>query len=504
MLVLGGATSFIHAKNQSPVEMCALSVLSAAALLCQGLFDVGWRAGKRSPTSLFIVVEAETGERKSANDDEAYLHIREFDAEQDVLEKESLAAYEMDHALWKLKVKESRKLIAKLGARGQNTCEEEEILDDLISEEPQKQKFARMLVVDATQPALAHHLGNTYPYAGLNTDEGSSILKSGVLRDLGMHNTLWQAGNWSSNRIGRGRMDLRNCRFSSYWQIQPGIMDGYIDKGDNHYHATGYSSRAFHVCAKSTQGTRNKKFVEVREEDIGAYHARVKEFLNQYRGPAIPIPELLTLSPATSELLGWFDEVKEKELLEGGRFFHMRGAASKIVENAARLAAILHAMEKIDGPIPVHVMRNAIKLAAWLLNQYRLRFCPKSQLELDMISLEEFITDRIAPRFAKEKSVPGPYLCRFAPRQLRQVDRLWEALKGLESRDKVKVWGDKGRSWNVQLVDWFPQPLVATQLVNDPLQIRSSRWDKPSYPPDSPKPEVPNNGYELWPGVYLR
>ncbi len=504
MNVLGGAARFIRDKNETPPEMCAASVLSAAALVCQGLFDVGWREGKRSPLSLNINVEAESGERKSANDDIAYPHIRDFDFQQDLLEKRSNAAYTADHALWKLKVKEIRKLIAKLSARDECTDHEESRLKDMLSEEPQQRKFARMLIMDATQPALADHLANVYPYGGLNTDEGSGLFKSGVFRDYSLLNKLWEAGNFSSNRIVRGRTDLRNCRFSSYMQIQPDIMDGLVAEGGNHYHATGYSSRALHICAKSTQGERGKQFIEVRDEDIEPFHARVRELLQEYAGPTIPTPALVTLSSAASELLVSFARLREKELREGGRFFHMRGFASKIVENTARIAAILHSMEKMKGPITVEVMRNAIKLAAWFLNQHRMRFCPLSQLELDMITLEEFITDKIAPRFAKERSVPGPYLCRYAPRHLRQIDRLWEVLKEMEKKGKVKVWGNKGHAWHVHLADWFPPPPIPTFPTDERTAAAASRWETTRYHPAAPTPpDVTNTGYELWPGVYL-
>lgn len=504
MGVIGGAASFIHSKNQSPVEMCACSVLSASALLCQGLVDVSWRDGKKSPTSLFISAEAESGERKSENDNDAYCDIRGFDEQQDALEKESNAVHAADHDLWKLKVKESRKLIAKLCARGECTDEEEDELTDLILEEPVRRKFARMFLMDTSQPAMAEHLGSRYPYVGLNTDEGSSLFKSGVFRDFGMLNKLWEAGNWSSSRITRGRSDLRHCRFSIYMQIQPDIMDVLIERADNLYHATGFSSRALHVRAKSTQGTRNKKFVELRKEDIQPYNSRVKELLGAYAGPVIPLPKAVSLTKAASELLVWFDGEKEKELGEGGRFFYMRGAASKITENCARIAAILHTMEKMDGPITVEVLTNAIKLSAWFLNQYRLRFCPRSQLEMDTDDLDDFLTEKVAPRFAKQMSVPGPYLCRHAPRHLRQVDRLWEAVSTLEKKGKVKIYGAKGKSWHVHLTDWFPPaPSISSEMSASSNAI-ASRWENRVHRFIPPEPEVQDRGYELWPDAYLK
>ena len=123
-----------------------------------------------------------------------------------------------------------------------------------------------------------------------------------------------------------------------------------------------------------------------------------------------------------------------------------------------------------------------------------------------MIELEENITEKIAPRFAKQTSVPGTYLCRYGPRRLRQVDRLWEVLKALESRGKVKVWGDRGTPWCVHLIDWIPRAPVDTSKRNESMTSAfglSPRWAK--VPDQRPlNPEVKADGYELWPGVFLK
>ncbi len=504
MEVMGGAAHFIQRKIQTPVEMGACSVLAACALVCQGLFDVQWRENKTSPSTLFILVDAKSGERKSAVDDIAFLRIRIFNDEQVALAEEYEKEYQASLALWKQKVKEIRKLISKLSARDEDTDDEEERLEELIADEPEKRKFAQILVVESTGPALAQHLDSFYPYAGLITDEGITIFKSGVLRDLGMHNKLWEAGVWSSDRITRKRIVLSHCRMSMYIQSQPGVTDDFLERQGEAFHASGFSSRILYARPKSTQGERLEEFIDIRMEVIEPYHARLLELFSLYEGSTVPTQEELTLSKPASELLACYSREVEKELGKGGRFFHMQGAASKSAENVARIAANLHVMEKKQGPISVEVMRNAIKLGAWFLNQFRMRFCPRSQLELDMITLDEFITDKIAPRFAKQRSVPGPYLCRYAPRHLRQIDRLWEALKGLEQRDQLKVWGDKGRSWHVHLADWFPPPPVANPPPNYQPAPESSRWARPKRVPDLPKPDVAADGYELWPGVYLK
>lgn len=94
MEVMGGAAHFIQRKNQTPVEMGACSVLAACALVCQGLFNVRWRENKTSPSTLFILVDARTGERKSAVDDIAFLRIRVFNDEQVALAQEYEKEYQ--------------------------------------------------------------------------------------------------------------------------------------------------------------------------------------------------------------------------------------------------------------------------------------------------------------------------------------------------------------------------------------------------------------------------
>ena len=507
MPVMASATHFIQRTNQTPTEMGACSVLAACALVCQGLFDVRWRENKKSPLSLFIIVDAPTGERKSAVDDISFLQILIFNTEQMSLAIEFEKKYQADIALWKQKVKEIRKLISKLSARNQCTDDDERRLEQLISNEPKNRKFARILVVESTGPGLAQHLDSVYPYAGLVTDEGTTIFSSGVLRDFGMHNKLWEAGVWTSDRVTRKRIVLNDCRLGMYIQSQPDVTDDYLDNRGKLFHATGFSSRILYTKPKSTQGKRLEEFIDVRKEIIDPYNARLKELLNQYIGPTIPKQKELTLSHPASELLLWYSREVEKELREDGRFFNMRGAASKSTENTARIAAIIHTMENNHGPISVDVIRNAIKIAAWFLNQFRLRFCPRSQLELDMIVLEDFITDKIAPRFHKDRLVPGPYLCRYAPRHLRPVDRLWQVLKALELRNKVKVMGSKGYGgWHVHLTSWLPPLPVATQSRSD-YQANSAQtayWSDKIYLPVESKPEVPNNDYTLWPGVFLK
>src|SRR4051794_11529320 len=62
---LRGAAEAIQAITQAPIGLCAQSVLAAATVIAQGIWDVNLpRVGQR-PISCFFLSKAVSGERKS-------------------------------------------------------------------------------------------------------------------------------------------------------------------------------------------------------------------------------------------------------------------------------------------------------------------------------------------------------------------------------------------------------------------------------------------------------
>ncbi|MDI1240029.1 MAG: YfjI family protein [Polaromonas sp.] len=504
MDVVGGAAHFINLTTQAPFALSACSVLAGCSVACQTFTNVRWKV-RISPTSLYIISEGVTGERKSANDTLANVPHRKFEAEQKLLSAAAASTYSTDIEIWEQKVKQLKHMIAKNFVKERCTADDEARMASLVAEKPQKGKFPDFYLENVTPQALAHHLGCVYPYAAVMSDEGATVFAGGAMRDVGLLNKLWELGVWRSHRITRDPIELHRAHLTLYFQVQPDILNEALKSHGTRFHSSGLSSRCLFVSPASEQGNRFPTFEEVDPGDIEPYYKRIHELLDRCAGPIPPEPGEVGLSKAAADLLTWFQYEIEKELGEGKRFFAMRGPASKITENCVRLAAILHTMEKRDGLIGVDVLRNAIKLAAWFLNQYRMRFCPLSQLELDMIALDDFITDKVAPRFSKDKTVPGPYLCRHGPHRLRPVERMWGVVKALEARGKVRVWGQKGGAWHVDLVDWFPLGPNATANIGDASRTIVDNWERrlvrQPTPPSSP---IPSEGYELWPGLFLQ
>src|SRR6188768_640711 len=76
---LAPAANAIHQVIQAPLSICAQAVLSAATLAVQPHIDVVMPYGQRRPVSEYFISIADSGERKTAADDEALWPVRRFE-----------------------------------------------------------------------------------------------------------------------------------------------------------------------------------------------------------------------------------------------------------------------------------------------------------------------------------------------------------------------------------------------------------------------------------------
>lgn len=495
-------TILMHKTNQSPLPMCAMSALAACTLTVQGLIKVKWRNAPPSPVGQIFVLEAVSGERKTANDQMALEEHRRFDKEQADLEYGDEEAHRVDLSVWSAKRKQLNRALRRATERGGSTETEEAAVKMHEQAKPQLMKRPRMLISNITAPAIPRHLGEKYPFAGLFADEGGVALSSGALSDPAMINTIWDSGAFLADRIVRGRLEVHGASLTVFLQVQPGVLTHFLSHQGKLTHESGNSSRWLYANPASTQGQRTLRFIDLPSEAGVIYSARVRELLALYKGSKLPRVKVKHFTDAALELLAWFADAIERELAGDGHFALMRGAAGKAVEICARLAAVMHEFEGLGGDIGVDIVRGAIMIVAWHLNEYRMRFAARTQDEIDALDLEDCIT-RNVHRW-KNAYVSGPVLCRWAPRRMRQRDKLRKVLATLEAEGKLKVWEGPGPQWNVALTYWAPVTPASPPSQNSATAFGAARyWNQGSPAAQASPPAPPPDTYELWPDVFL-
>ena len=98
--LLGSAARAIHERVQCPVAICGQAVISAATLSAQAHADVQLPTGQVRPISNFFITIAETGERKTAADNEALWPVRKREKALREAYDATLPSYENQKIAW--------------------------------------------------------------------------------------------------------------------------------------------------------------------------------------------------------------------------------------------------------------------------------------------------------------------------------------------------------------------------------------------------------------------
>jgi hypothetical protein len=501
---LRGAAEYIQRTNQSPVEMCAASVLAGGAICAQGLINIKWKEhGSTAPTSNILVC-AESGERKSENDLIALAEIRKFCKDEVTAYANAKREHAKDVQIWEIKKKTLEKNFSKLLA-SESVSEAkhaENNLSNHLLTYPAEPPCAEILLSDVTPAALVTHLASICPCIGLVSDEGFPRY---LLAEPETLNSLWQNVSRPAKRVSRDPTNTDDTRVSIYIQIQPKVFSRLLKRKSTLYDS-GFFNRFMLVNAKSSQGTRIKVIDDNPKHEINKYYAAQRDALARYRGATLPTAQSISLTPnALSELTLFIHKI-ESELTPGRHFSNMRGAASKAGEMCVKLCGIMYIMEKMEGDVPIELVRKAIRITAWFLNQHRLYFHPLTPLEQDIVKLEKFFSLQASKG---TYALDGPQLSRYAPGDdLRgSVDRLKTVLRAMESKGMVKLWEGPGKSWRVALDSWNPTILQDTKTPREsskdqPDAWRFERFSRPVHKPSPPPPPaLMTNHYELWPGA---
>ncbi|WP_116995088.1 DUF3987 domain-containing protein, partial [Klebsiella pneumoniae] len=170
--------------THAPLPMVAAEMLGVISLACQNRIDVCRLNNLRSPTSLFIVTIAESGERKSTVTKLLMKPIYQ-------LEERLFDLYKQEIIKWRYNVKifkaEEKALMSKLKSeiRGGKdptiTRESLSMLQDSYPVEPVRYKLT---FNDTTPAAIKEYLCGDWRSVGILSDEAGTIFNGYALNEL--------------------------------------------------------------------------------------------------------------------------------------------------------------------------------------------------------------------------------------------------------------------------------------------------------------------------------
>lgn len=278
-------------------------------------------------------------------------------------------------------------------------------LAQIEGEKPRDPRIPRLIFEDVTSEKLGKTLALEWPSGGIFSSEGGAVLgghsmsKDSIGRTLGLLNKMWDGGSHTVDRATAPSFTVRGARLTINLQVQPHVLADFLDRDRGMSRGSGFLARFLISQPASLQGTRDYKEPGDMPA-LGSFSARITELLNDIpqidpdRGLVLP---MLEFSPeAKAHWIKNYNAI-EGELKSAGDFAAIKDTASKIADNIARIAAVLHVFEYgARGQISFQSVDSACSIAIWHAYNARALLAPftMSKETANAATLDRWLIDR--------------------------------------------------------------------------------------------------------------
>lgn len=451
------------ANTQAPYPLIGGSLLAVMAYACQRRVRVRRRPGLESSVTLYLLTIAESGERKSAIDALTGRSIRDLETRALERFKKGSVARAVEKQVYQIR---HATLLAELRERlrsEEDTQDIEDELGDIEAERPRTEQPPRLIYGDATSEALLQGLHDGWNSAIVLAAEGGLFLEGHFMRRISIFNMLATGEAVAVDRKTGPSFVLRDAKLTVSVMVQPKVFDQTSRRREDSTRGSGTWTRFLFARPDSTQGSRFLIAPSVHWEHVDAFNERVRILLEDPVCPGSLLDsEIRTLDLDSDAQRAWNDffNAVETELAPWGFLADVRDYGSRIAEQVARIAAIFHEFEGLEGDIAEETMQRAINLGKWYLQEFVSIFGAGGMRDAvvdDSLELHRYLNLMVmrTGRWALSKSS----LRQRGP--LRDKARLQEALDMMVARGLVR-FQMMGRTVFIELNNvYFGQPIQA-------------------------------------------
>lgn len=438
------ATALELQKNCGvPIEFAGPLVLGLAALICQGMVDVARPNCKPSPTSLYMAFFAKSGFRKSSLFDYLFEPILAFEAELAKRAAKGHYAYEARMLSWDVKQKT---LLHEIKQRSKKDEPLEDLQDRLmhhLAARPCKSQVPKFIYEDPTPEALVDGICSTWHSVGIISSEAGGIFNGRAVSNLPMLNKLWDGASISVERVGRGVVSHAAPRSSLILAVQGGQFQTFLDSHGAQAMDIGFLPRFLVAQPPNIIGSRllDPHAPPSTWFALEKFHSRIRTLLEfQFDKKLAGSTNNTVLKFSHAGEHRWIDAYNHIEEMQspGQCFDGMTGYASKIAENVARIAAIFHFFEGIEGDISVATINSALNVSSWHTQEFLRLFSPPEKIaieQLDAQSLEHWLRESVWN--VGRGQITKTHIRQSGP--IRNTIRINNALQVLSIQNKVAI-----------------------------------------------------------------
>ncbi|AUU99612.1 hypothetical protein PUATCC27989T_05194 [Phytobacter ursingii] len=446
----------VQTQTQAPISLIAASALGVISLVCQNRIDVCRLENLRSSTSLFLLTLAESGERKSTVDKLLLKPLYQLEESHYERYLREVSAYHVEMETVQSKKKA---LLSKMKSeirRGKDVSDTEEEIKQLLFSCPSAPTRYKLIFNDATPAAIKNYLNGPWRSVGIMSDEAGTIFNGYGLNELPFINKLWDGSTFSVERKNSPELLIRDARLTLSLMVQPEVFRGYLERKGDMAKGIGFFARCLVCQPISTQGGRQITSPAVSTEHLPEFHKRLMEIVNNsisFNGKTERIC-LRFSSEAEQRWIVFYNKV-ESQMGFLGFLSDFKDYASKVAENMARIAALLHYFHYGEGDISLGAVEAAVKISAWYAEEYVQLFSKREEFVLVSSEADELLVwikshcfQCVVPYIRKNT------ILQYGPNRFRNRSKLNELLSTLYSQNKVQTW-QRGKTIFIQPVDGF-------------------------------------------------
>ncbi|TKV07677.1 DUF3987 domain-containing protein [Citrobacter sp. wls619] len=363
----------IHDHTQAPIELISSSVISAMSLACQSFINIKINETVCSPVSLFSLVIANSGERKTTVDRMVLRPFYQHDAHLLKKSEEAEKVYGLEKQVWDIKEKSVLQLIKKKVMKGQCVEEETIRLRELQAEKPVRSKISQCIYNNVTPEALQFAMYSHSPHVGLIADEGANILDRQVMNDLSFINSMWDGVDFRVERKTAQSFTIESGRVTLSVMVQNKPFDLYLKRQGKKARGSGFFARCLPVVIDETLTTQGDRFIRKQPANmkfLEQFHLRLKALIDETHTPVV-LNQQRCLSFDLSAQHEWetiYNEI-ECRIRPDEHYAHMSDFASKLANNVARLSALFSYFIEGDTLIRKEYVEGAWLLCEWYMEQ---------------------------------------------------------------------------------------------------------------------------------------
>lgn len=432
-------------KVQSPPPIIITSVLNALSSALQSYVMVESLHGESIPVSLYTLVIAESGERKTSTDSIVMKPLIEF-------ENSLLRAAELQNAqdgaeliAWKARVKLAKSTLMQAIKNGDLNQENhaKAKLESLQQHKPSVSSVTRQILNDVTAAALFQSLAGDRKSVTLHSSDAGNLFSRANMDFIANANLIWDGKDVVISRVSRGELFIRSGKLTLALMLQPAVLDRISKRKDDVFRLSGYFARMLVTAPISTQGHRFGSHQSEQDKlYISEFHSRLEAILLEAKShQSHQSTVMLRFSPEAKYYLTRLHDKVERDLRDFGRFADIRDAGSKIVNNATRIAALLHMYEHGSNSslISADITESACDLAFNYLREFKALFGEKTVEQLGE-EYGELLEKWIHKNDYRGRDLTRSHLLQYGPNALRKKEKLELAIGYLEQQGSVRYY----------------------------------------------------------------